>query len=60
VALSQLADQLPLTQRYPSHLLRVLQPAHEMLISAGLLRDAIVRQQMREWFVDYVLATRSA
>jgi plasmid replication initiation protein len=60
VALSQLADQLPLTQRYPSHLLRVLQPAHEMLISAGLLRDALVRQQMREWFVDYVLATRSA
>lgn len=60
VALSQLADQLPLTQRYPSHLLRVLQPAHEMLISAGLLRDAVVRQQMREWFVDYVLATRSA
>jgi plasmid replication initiation protein len=60
VALSQLADQLPLTQRYPSHLLRVLQPAHEMLISAGLLRDAVVRQQMREWFVDYVLAARSA
>lgn len=59
VALSHLADQLPLTQRYPSHLLRVLQPAHEMLISAGLLRDAAVRQQMREWFVDYVLATRS-
>jgi plasmid replication initiation protein len=59
VALSQLADQLPLTQRYPSHLLRVLQPAHEMLISAGLLRDAAVRQQMREWFVDYVLAARS-
>jgi plasmid replication initiation protein len=60
VALSQLADQLPLAQRYPSHLLRVLQPAHEMLISAGLLRDAVVRQQMREWFVDYVLAARSA
>lgn len=60
VSLSRLADQLPLAQRYPSHLLRVLQPAHEMLISAGLLRDALVRQQMREWFVDYVLATRSA
>jgi plasmid replication initiation protein len=60
VALSRLAEQLPLTQRYPSHLLRVLQPAHEMLISAGLLRDAAVRQKMREWFVDYVLATRSA
>jgi plasmid replication initiation protein len=59
VALSQLAEQLPLTQRYPSHLQRVLQPAHEMLISAGLLRDAIVQQRMREWFVDYVLAARS-
>ena len=60
VALSQLAEQLPLTQRYPSHLQRVLQPAHEMLISAGLLRDAIVQQRMREWFVDYVLAARSS
>lgn len=58
VALSQLAEQLPLAQRYPSHLQRVLQPAHEMLIAAGLLRDAAVRQQMREWFVDYVLAPR--
>jgi plasmid replication initiation protein len=58
VALSQLAEQLPLAQRYPSHLQRVLQPAHEMLVTAGLLRDAIVRQHMREWFVDYVLAAR--
>ncbi len=58
VALAQLAEQLPLAQRYPSHLQRVLQPAHEMLIAAGLLRDALVRQHMREWFVDYVLAAR--
>jgi plasmid replication initiation protein len=60
VALPQLAEQLPLAQRYPSHLQRVLQPAHEMLVAAGLLRDAIVRQHRREWYVDYVLAARIA
>ena len=59
VALERLAEQLPLAQRYPSHLQRVLQPAHEMLVAAGLLRDAAVRQQRRDWFVDYVLATRA-
>jgi plasmid replication initiation protein len=58
VALAQLAEQLPLTQRYPSHLQRVLQPAHEMLLAAGLLRNVVIRQQMREWYVDYVLASR--
>ena len=58
VGLEQLAEQLPLAQRYPSHLQRVLQPAHEMLVAAGLLRDVTVRQQMREWYVDYVLAAR--
>jgi len=60
VALPQLAEQLPLSQRYPSHLQRVLRPAHEMLIAAGLVRDATVRQYQREWFVDYVLAARVA
>lgn len=60
VALSELAEQLPLAQRYPSHLQRVLQPAHEMLLAAGIVRDASVRQQQREWFVDYVLAPRGA
>jgi hypothetical protein len=58
VALAHLAEQLPLAQRYPSHLQRVLQPAHEMLVAAGIVRDATVRQQQREWFVDYVLAPR--
>lgn len=58
VSLAQLAEQLPLAQRYPSHLQRVLQPAHEMLVAAGLLRDAIVRQEQREWYVDYVLGSR--
>ena len=58
VSLARLAEQLPLAQRYPSHLQRVLQPAHEMLVAAGLLRDAAVRQQKRQWFVDYVLSSR--
>ncbi|MEP6690833.1 MAG: replication initiator protein A [Gemmatimonadaceae bacterium] len=60
VSLEQLAEQMPLAQRYPSHLQRVLQPAHEMLLAAGLLRDALVRQQRRDWFVDYVLSSRQA
>jgi hypothetical protein len=29
-----------------------------MLVAAGLLRDAAVRQQQRQWFVDYVLSSR--
>jgi hypothetical protein len=58
IALDRLAEQLPLAQRYPSHLQRVLQPAHEMLLAAGLARDIHVRQHRREWFVDYVLASR--
>lgn len=60
VPLERLAAQLPLTQRYPSHLQRVLQPAHEMLIAAGLLRDATFHQSDRDWHVDYVLATRNS
>jgi plasmid replication initiation protein len=58
VSLARLAEQLPLTQRYPSHLQRVLQPAHEMLLASGLVRGVAVRQQQREWYVDYVLASR--
>ena len=60
IALDQLADQLPLSQRYPSHLQRVLQPAHDMLVSAGVLRNAVIRQQQRQWFVDYMLGSRPA
>jgi plasmid replication initiation protein len=59
VGLERLASQLPLTQRYPSHLQRVLQPAHEMLMASGVLRTATFRQVGREWHVDYVLATRT-
>jgi hypothetical protein len=29
-----------------------------MLIERGLLRAALVRQQQREWFVDYMLGSR--
>ncbi len=58
IALDRLAEQLPLTQRYPSHLQRVLQPAHDMLIASGVLRNAVIRQQQREWFVDYMLGSR--
>ncbi len=60
VPLDELAQQLPLAQRYPSHLQRVLQPAHEMLVAAGLVRSASFRQMNREWLVDYVLATRNS
>lgn len=56
VPLERLAAQLPLTQRYPSHLQRVLVPAHEMLITAGLLADASFQQTDREWHVDYTYA----
>ncbi len=59
IGLEALAEQMPLVQRYPSHLQRVLQPAHEMLLAAGLVRDAKVHQVDRSWFVDYVLATRA-
>ena len=58
IALDDLAEQLPLAQRYPSHLQRVLQPAHDTLVERGLLRAATIRQQQREWFVDYMLGSR--
>jgi plasmid replication initiation protein len=58
VSLDRLREQLPLTQRYPSHLQRVLQPAHDMLRESGVIREAVIRQHQREWFVDYLLASR--
>ena len=56
--LDKLAALLPLTQRYPSHLTRVLQPAHEMLITAGLLKSAGIRQAKRVWMAEYVINPR--
>ena len=58
IGLDKLAEQLPLAQRYPSHLQRVLQPAHDMLVEHGILRNAAIRQQQREWYVDYMLGSR--
>jgi hypothetical protein len=29
-----------------------------MLVASGILRNAAVRQQQREWFVDYMLGSR--
>lgn len=58
-SLESLAEQLPLAQRFPSHLQRVLQPAHEMLLAAGIARDVRIRQVNREWVVDYVVAGRA-
>jgi plasmid replication initiation protein len=59
VPLERLKELLPLAQRYPSHLQRVLQPAHELLMEAGVLRSATVRQERRRWHVDYVLGSRT-
>jgi len=59
VTLERLAAQLPLVQRYPSHLQRVLQPAHEMLVASGLLRDASFEQSARVWFATYTLGPRA-
>lgn len=59
VSLDRLREQLPLAQRYPSHLQRVLQPAHEMLKATGVIREAVIRQQQRDWFVDYMLGRKA-
>jgi len=59
VPLDRLREMLPLVQKYPSHLQRVLQPAHVMLMEAGLVRDALFKQHRREWHAEYVLASRA-
>ena len=53
VTLEHLAERLPLTQRYPSHLQRVVQPAHEMLLTAGIVRGAKFIQEGKIWYVEY-------
>jgi hypothetical protein len=60
MSLEGLAEQLPLLQRYPSHLQRVLQPAHEMLVASGILRDVKSARTDEGWAVTYSLAPRSA
>jgi plasmid replication initiation protein len=51
--LEHLAELLPLSQRYPSHLQRVVQPAHEMLLAAGIVRGAKFVQEGKIWYVEY-------
>lgn len=58
-SLDRLAEQLPLIQRYPSHLQRVLQPAHEMLVTSGVLRSASFSQESKVWYVDYTLGPKA-
>jgi hypothetical protein len=58
--LSDLAERLPLVQRYPSHLQRVLQPANEMLVAAGLVWSADVRPIDGDWMANYVLGSSHA
>jgi len=53
IELERLAELLPLAQRYPSHLLRVLEPAHEQLIEAGIVDRARIRQEGRTWCLTY-------
>jgi hypothetical protein len=36
----------------------VLQPAHEMLVTAGLARRAAFVQDQKHWFVEYEPAPR--
>lgn len=53
VPLERLAELLPLTQRFPSHLQRVLQPAHEMLLAGGIVTRARFVQDGRTWHIEY-------
>jgi plasmid replication initiation protein len=59
VPLERWAEQLPLFQRYPSHLQRVLQPAHEMLLAAGVVREAAIRPEGKGWVVEYELPRKA-
>jgi len=60
VAAQQLVEQLPLTQRYPSHVQRVLQPAHDALEAAGVIHGAVVHQHLGVWHVDYLIGPNKA
>ncbi len=55
VPLDRLAELMPLAQRYPSHLQRVLEPAHAVLQEVGVAASVDVRQSGKEWLVRYVL-----
>lgn len=57
--LEALAEQIPLVQRFPSHLQRVLGPAHEALRVAGLLSSVVIGREGGSWVVRYELAPTS-
>jgi plasmid replication initiation protein len=56
VSVAELARVLPLAQKYPSHLLRVLRPAHEMLIASGLISAVASRPIRDRWVLEYTIA----
>jgi hypothetical protein len=58
--LERWAERLPLAQRYPSHLQRVLAPAHDMLAGAGLIQSATFVQEGRAWWVEYAVPAATA
>lgn len=58
VPLERLAEQLPLTQRYPFTCNEFCNRHNETLLSAGLVRDIGIKQYERVWHVDYVLGAR--
>lgn len=53
VSLDRMAELLPLTQRYPSHLLRVLHPAHDQLVETGIVREVRTDRGARRWRLIY-------
>jgi plasmid replication initiation protein len=57
VGLDRLAEQLPLAQRFPSHVQRVLRPAHDALRASGVLERVAFRKVGRERLVEYVFGT---
>jgi hypothetical protein len=56
VSVAELARVLPLAQKYPSHLLRVLRPAHEMLIASGLISAVASRPIRDRWVLEDTIA----
>lgn len=55
VGLEELSDHLPLTQRYPSHRQRVLDPAHVVLMEAGVVLNASISLKGKDWMAEYQL-----
>lgn len=55
VPLENLAEHLPLAQRYPSHRQRVLDPSHAVLLEAGIAERALIRQHGNQWIAEYTV-----